>query len=775
MTTLVTKIVGPEVTPSSLILKGLSPSPASGTTVTDAGDKCFPTAITIQAVLGGVLTDLSAYYFGPASVSISGGINGYTEFDLIARPMAASFVLNNYGGIFYTEGGSALAGWGKGVKVYVKITYDGYQSTQFVGWVTDCKPDVEISANGDKVRVTAQSWLGQFGQTPIVSPAIDRDKTSDLAAQEIIAITPTAPEATAFSVGDTTFPTVFDTTTNITTVLAELSKIAYSEWGPLYERRDGTLVLESGSQRGASAEVAKVPVLVADADYMMWEDGDYMVWEDDDYMVWDDVATLGEMTSGYVDPEIKDGANIINRAMVKAHPRRVDDTPALLASTTDALAIPAGGSITQRLKYFDQTGRAKQVAALTDEMETPIPGTTVDSTLKALLNFQTDATDSTSLRTWTLGELASDMIDNVYYQDGYYVTWAKAIIGGFLTCGGYSAYKVTTPTSADFDFGSGDFAIDWWESRYDVASGDASITRDVSSAYPPWLMGYSDGTNLYAKFSFNGSSFGLSLDMGRIATEWVNFRVCRHGNWWYAFSNGVETDRQYNTGTLPASTGTVAIGLWNTSVYAYFSMDALRIYKGNAISTQPFTPEKVEPSIYLQEHYWGNTAQDRSQTDITSDIVITPTFGTEAATAVITNNNASAGFVKLDIYGKGVYFDAPIDDAAENSASISAYGYREKSINQKYQHDLTAGMAKATTIVSNRATSRTDLLSVKFIGNRSSYLMRAALYCQTGSLVRIALARAGVSGYYYIQGWNISIRPGKIVECEWTLCQDFTH
>jgi hypothetical protein len=444
-----------------------------------------------------------------------------------------------------------------------------------------------------------------------------------------------------------------------------------------------------------------------------------------------------------------------------------------LASTTDALAVPAGGSITQRLKYFDQTGRAKQVAALTDEMETPQPGTTQDPTLMTLLNFQADATDSTSRHTWTLGE--AGMIEDEVYQDGFYVTWAKAIMGGWVIFGGYSAYKMTTPSSTDFDFGAGDFAFDWWETRIDMASGDATMTRAETSAWPPWLLGYSDGDYLYAKFSFDGASFGLSLNMGRLSADWNHYRVCRRGNWWYAFSNGVETDRQYNTGTLPSSTGTVAVGIWNTSTYTYTGIDALRIYKGNHISTQPFTPEKVEPSIYLDEHYWGNTAQDRSATDITSDATIAVTYGTEAAEATLTNGNASDGFIKLDIWGKGVYFDAPIDDAVENSASINTHGYREKSINQKYQHDLTAGLAKATTIVTNRATSRTDLLSVKFTANRSSYLMRSALYCQTGSLVQLAFSRAGVSGHYYIQGWKLEYGPRGIIDCEWTLCQDFEH
>lgn len=748
--------------------------------ITDDGIRVRLDSVAVEAYLGGSWTAITSDVLD-GSLSIRQGISGTNDTDLIASPSVCSFVLKNNTGKYYTEGGSALTGWGNDVKIRAIFTYDSQPVTEFVGWVRNTQPAVEISANADRVRVTAYDWLEQASRALILSPEIQSNITAAQAVQAVIDACPIAPEAVSLADGPT-FITAFDTVREKTAALGELAKIAKSAFTHLYMRRDGTLVLEAPDKRNNEA-VSTVPGLATDANTLGFEDGDVFGFEDGNAFGLESYESLGAMTEGYVFPEIKDGANYLNYLRVTCEPRTVSAEPEVLAKTPDPVLVTAGGTKTIRLEYADYSGRgARRVAALTSQMETPNPGGVQDDTLSLLLNFQADATDDTGLNTATLGEGTGGQIVDTFHSDGYGNTDVSGnIIGGWSIYGGGANYYCSIPGHARFDFGGGAYTVDLWACVIDKASGDALFTRSYTTAYPPWVIGVSDGSNLYAKLSFNGSSYGLTLDMGRInASKWQFYRLCGDGTGWhYAYTGTTGKPKLISSGFSASAfpdlgaAGTLMLGLWNTNVYAYCGLDVVRVYKGKCLGDEAI-PE-IEPGVYLEQDYEGNTDNSFAGTDVTSDITVTPSYGTEAVEVLIENANASDAYVNYQQRGIGIFFYGQQSAEAAYTAGINADGYKSVTIDQKCQHTTDSGLAAITTILATRQNKRTDLLGLSFFANQSSYFMRAALYIDVGGLVQVELDRAGVNGYYYIQERTLEVGAGNLLTCKWRFCQDFTH
>jgi len=316
-----------------------------------------------------------------------------------------------------------------------------------------------------------------------------------------------------------------------------------------------------------------------------------------------------------------------------------------------------------------------------------------------------------------------------------------------------------------------------------TGDGDAVMARN-SDAYPPWLFGYFHEPSMTWRFyaSTNGYEslwdYANGVIMGKVAASSWQWLEWGHKNGWnYLSVDGKVQPPFYSASVLPAGSGDVSVGLtrcrWTTR-YMYFGQDELYINSAKCLHTADFDPPNAEISIYKDEDYWGNLAQDKTGTDITDDVIITPTYGTEAVSAVLTNN-ASDGYISYQQRGIGVYFDGTQDAKVEYTAGVNADGYKSVTINQKYQHDTADGLAKIAAILANRQTKRTDLMSVGFYGHRSHYLMACALYVDVGDLVRIQNARTGIDGYYYIQQRELTIKISGLVDCRWTVVQDFEH
>jgi hypothetical protein len=159
--------------------------------------------------------------------------------------------------------------------------------------------------------------------------------------------------------------------------------------------------------------------------------------------------------------------------------------------------------------------------------------------------------------------------------------------------GGGDYFTIPPATAADWDFGTGDFTIDFWVRFNSTAATQYIIHRQVSSGYGPWLILYSSGS-LYAYSASANSSWNIlnALSFGAVSTGvWYHIALVRSGTTFYAFKDGALISTATSSLSVYASGVTPMLGSSNPAGN-YFNgwLDEIRVAKGLARWTSAFTP-----------------------------------------------------------------------------------------------------------------------------------------------------------------------------------------
>jgi hypothetical protein len=180
-----------------------------------------------------------------------------------------------------------------------------------------------------------------------------------------------------------------------------------------------------------------------------------------------------------------------------------------------------------------------------------------------------------------------------------------------LLLDGNSDY-ITTPDHADWNFGTGNFTIDWW------------MKMDSCSTYVGIICQYQDTNNYCHIFIDTGSGTRMrvgwvvgGVDKGSYLMNtpytttgtWAHWAFVRDGTTGYFFLNGVKQANypawgtEFGTNDTGNITGVVNIGaMISAGTYYYLngSLDEVRISKGITRWTADFTPPK---SPHLPDQY----------------------------------------------------------------------------------------------------------------------------------------------------------------------------
>lgn len=758
----------------------------------------YLTSVKVYAWLSGAWVNLSDDVLQTNGMTGSWGIDGYKATDILADTGTLEFTLYNGSGKYYPNGPSALTGWGRFVPIRMELTYLGltYRFRFYVDKIALSAGTVPQQA---RANIGCVDWMDFAAKRPILAPNILTSVTANTAMTALVNAMPILPQARDLMTGDNVFQSVYDNIGMKTTAYAEMSKLANSEWGYCYLTKDPangeTLVLENGKHRSGSHPVGQIGnvTIVTTPTNITWEDDDLIAWEDGDEIIWEDDFTytttpadiLITPTTFPIDGmQLRYGENVVNRFTVEAIPKRVDATPVVLYSLGNPIKILAGETIdTYRARYTDPQGGGRVNAIVSSMLPPEVPGAT-DPYLKTLLHFTADSTDSTGLHTWTMG--TNDMIFNNVYQDGAGKTWSNNIVGPYIVFGGYGNYYLTTPTHADFNFGSGAFTIGWKENRFNPEAGAATMTRNSSSNYPPFLLGKSDGTNMLIYMSSNGTSWDIAngKSLGKVNVgRWTDYEISRDENGWFrAFADGQLTDKWFKKPSTfsMGSGGTFSVGkakIAGANMLTYMAFDELFIKKGECLHKSDFTPRAIERKTTLEGDYQLNTSDTGDGTDLSADMSLTATYGVEAVTySAIKNNSAFDGYVTLlQARGRGVYSYNPIEDSAEDTASQLLYGYQALSMRQPYQQSVTAGMTIARNAIIDEKDSHTDLLTISFVGNRCVNNMSLFLQADIGTLVQIQIASIGINSFYYIQRKSFTLSEGGLLRYTFGLREEYNH
>lgn len=155
----------------------------------------------------------------------------------------------------------------------------------------------------------------------------------------------------------------------------------------------------------------------------------------------------------------------------------------------------------------------------------------------------------------------------------------------------------SSATSSDFDFGTGDFTIDWWAYEVSTAQPITHIAREKTATYPPFILSY-NGT---IWMSSNGTSWDIAASKtfgSPVFNAWSHLAISRQGSTFYTFRDGVQQDTWTSTLSLPTNSNPLSIGACqNGASYMNGYIDELRVSKGIARWTANFTPPTSAYSV----------------------------------------------------------------------------------------------------------------------------------------------------------------------------------
>lgn len=204
----------------------------------------------------------------------------------------------------------------------------------------------------------------------------------------------------------------------------------------------------------------------------------------------------------------------------------------------------------------------------------------------ALLHF--DGTDASTTftdqsgKTWTAGGTAK--LATAQKKFGT----ASGVFDGTSNC------RITTPTHSDFDFGTGDFTIDFWMRPPTITATGGLINRRLNGgSFGPFLI-WQSNANILVYMSSTGASWDIASGAtvgGLVANTWNHIALVRNGTNFKVYVNGVGTTIATSAATLWANSQQITIGADGDGLNSFTGhIDEVRFVKGRAMWTSNFIP-----------------------------------------------------------------------------------------------------------------------------------------------------------------------------------------
>ncbi len=166
--------------------------------------------------------------------------------------------------------------------------------------------------------------------------------------------------------------------------------------------------------------------------------------------------------------------------------------------------------------------------------------------------------------------------------------------------------NLTLPASSDWDLGSENFTIMWWENRTSASDGSAVISQYGGTSSRGWMLGYSGtGTN-YLYLSSTGNSWDIAsgVSMGtQDLNQWNQFAAIRNGTSIKTYKNGVEISSVTTSATIHNPGLPLVIGDVGASAYYGGFLDEVALWGGGpALTIDKIYPMTIQ--IGTTEPQW---------------------------------------------------------------------------------------------------------------------------------------------------------------------------
>lgn len=191
------------------------------------------------------------------------------------------------------------------------------------------------------------------------------------------------------------------------------------------------------------------------------------------------------------------------------------------------------------------------------------------------------------------------------------VSTAQSKFGGSSTYFDGNGDYLSVSSSANLEFGSGNYTIEMWINPAGGLSNNAQKflfgKRQSLSVYGGVIgfLDFNSSLNAYRAYYYvtvNGTTWVISAATGYIipANTWTHLAFVRNGNTFTVFVNGNSAASGIASGTIPSNSQPFVIGSTssaNPGVNGYAGyIDDLRVTKGIARYTANFTPPDSHPT-----------------------------------------------------------------------------------------------------------------------------------------------------------------------------------
>lgn len=275
--------------------------------------------------------------------------------------------------------------------------------------------------------------------------------------------------------------------------------------------------------------------------------------------------------------------------------------------------------------------------------------------------------------------------------------------------GGASAYfdgtddYLTIPDSADFDFGTDSFCIDFW--LY-YESGHSGVVLGTNGNYSYDIYISDQGRpQLY----YYNSIAVLTMESNVPADSWSHVAFCKNNRDMYGFINGEQKAYVSNTDVSFNVSNGLCLGRYSSGASTgqlNMYVDELRISKGIARWTANFTPPDSEYSNRYSR-YSGIMNRHDLRAARTNKLICAFNSGSYARTASV-----SARYKVGDIFSRSMAMTSDHSERSPRRAALVApSSFRAgRSISATAKYTMTAGRLASLISSTNFRTARTAKL-----------------------------------------------------------------
>lgn len=385
----------------------------------------FFDAYVIEARINQVWVNLTPDVVG--EIGCSYGIMGNGPLDRVASPGELRFMLDNSAhnsvrteGYYSPHHERCMPGFAAGIKVRLRITFDGRVVNKFIGRVPvkeGLKPLTGLLSSAKYVEVTARDGIDEMANHTLTSVTLGTDKTAAEGIALAIADMGAAPDGIAvYKEMSSVFPTIFDTARSSSTVLAEISKMVQSELGFFYITRLG-LVAEGRMTRSKYKIVLdQYPKDKVELSLLVNEDDDFIVTENGERLLISE-ATDAQFADEQLAMDVTESSNWYNNVRFASYPRRVDaGVGATLYELANRMLVRAGESAVISGGYKDPDNKAKSVSCI--DVVTPAAGVHYSMNTAKDGSGADITADMSATLDWTTGRFFYNVTNNGA-EDGY--------------------------------------------------------------------------------------------------------------------------------------------------------------------------------------------------------------------------------------------------------------------------------------------------------------------------------------------------------------------